>query len=276
MGLLTGKKGVVFKAFNSKSIGWGVAKEATLQGAEVAIVYMGEVGEKRIVPLAKEHGVTMAIQCDINNQEDLDNLYNTLEKKWGKIDFVVHSMGSSDKNELRGRFIDTSEQNFLNTMNAACYSLIKLAKKFEPLLDKANGGSIIAMSYYGAEKVIPNYNIMGVAKAALEATVRYLAVDMGTRNIRVNAMSSGPIKTIAASGIGNFNYMLKYCELNTPMKRNVTLEDNGKTAVYLLSDMSSSVNGEVIHIDGGYHVVGMKDPRTENLEIPKNLLSRDK
>jgi len=268
MGLLDGKKGVIFRAFNRRSIGWGIAKEAKIQGADVAIIYLGEAGQKRIEPLAKEHGM-ISMSCDINNPKELDAVYKTLEQKWGKLDFLVHSMASSDKEELRGRFLDTSEENFKDTLNSSCYSLVKLVQKFEPLMEKAGGGSVITMSYYGAEKVFPNYNVMGVAKAALEASVRYLAVDLGEKNIRVNAISSGPIKTIAASGIGNFNFMLKYCELNTPLKKNVTLEDNGKTACYLISDMASSVTGEVIHLDGGYHVVGMKDPRTENLEVPK-------
>ena len=253
---------------NDRSIAWGIVQEMANQGAELCMTYLGEAGEKRVLPLAEKLGCKFTLQCDVSKEEDMDNLFAEIEKKWGKLDCLVHSLAFSDKNELRGDFSDTTMKNFETTMNISCYSLIGLSRRAKPLMEKAGGGSILAMTYYGSEKVIPHYNVMGVAKAALEASVRYLAVDLGRFNIRVNAISSGPVKTMAAAGIGDFNYMLKYNELNCPLRRNVTIEENGKTAVYLLSDMSSSVTGEVLHMDGGYHVVGMKDPHTENLVIP--------
>lgn len=275
MDLLKGKKCLVMGVLNDKSIAWGIVQEMAKQGAELCMTYLGEAGQKRVIPLAEKLGCKFILPCDVSIEEDMDNLFSEIEKKWGKLDCLVHSLAFSDKNELRGDFSDTTMKNFETTMNISCYSLIATARRARPLMEKVGGGSIITMTYYGSEKVIPHYNVMGVAKAALEATVRYLAVDFGKYNIRVNAISSGPVKTMAAAGIGDFNYMLKYNELNCPLKRNVTIEENGKTAVYLLSDMSSSMTGEIIHLDGGYHVVGMKDPLTENLEIPegtKNIL----
>lgn len=254
---------------NEKSIAWGIVQEMANQGAELCMTYLGEAGEKRVKPLAEKLGCNFTLPCDVSIEDDMDKLFAEVEKKWGKLDCLVHSLAFSDKNELRGDFSNTTMKNFETTMNISCYSLIGLSRRAKPLMEKAGGGSILAMTYYGSEKVVPHYNVMGVAKAALEASVRYLAVDLGRFNIRVNAISSGPVKTMAASGIGDFNYMLKYNELNCPLRRNVTIEENGKTAVYLLSDMSSSMTGEVLHIDGGYHIVGMKDPNTENLEIPK-------
>jgi len=271
MKLLEGKKGIIFGVLNQRSIAWGIAQEAVKQGAELAMTYLGEAGKKRIEPLAEQLGVKILIPCNVMEEKDMDNVFEILDKKWGKLDFLVHSVAFSDKDELRGRFYQTSMENFKNTMIISCYSLVALTQRAVPLMDKAGGGSVIAMTYYGAEKVIPHYNVMGVAKSALESSIRYLAVDLGAKNIRVNGISSGPVKTMAAAGIGGFNYMLKFSELNTPMKKNVTLEDNGKTAVYLLSDMSSSTTGEIVHVDGGYHAVGMKDPRTENLEIPEEV-----
>lgn len=273
MELLKGKKCLVMGVLNDRSIAWGIVQEMANQGAELCMTYLGEAGEKRVIPLAEKLGCKFTLQCDVSKEEDMDNLFAEIEKKWGKLDCLVHSLAFSDKNELRGDFSDTTMKNFETTMNISCYSLIALSRRARPLMQKAGGGSILAMTYYGSEKVIPHYNVMGVAKAALEASVRYLAVDLGRYNIRINAISSGPVKTMAASGIGDFNYMLKYNELNCPLKRNVTIEENGKTAVYLLSDMSSSVTGEVLHMDGGYHVVGMKDPHTENLEIPKGTVN---
>lgn len=269
MKLLEGKKCLVMGVLNDKSIAWGIVQEMANQGAELCMTYLGEAGEKRVVPLAAKLGCNFTVQCDVAKEEEIDILFKEIENKWGKLDCLVHSLAFSDKNELRGDFIDTTMKNFETTMSISCYSLIAVSRKAKPLMEKAGGGSIIAMTYYGSEKVIPHYNVMGVAKAALEAIVRYLSVNLGQSNIRVNAISSGPVKTMAASGIGDFNYMLKYNELNCPLKRNVTIEENGKTAVYLLSDMSSCMTGEILHLDGGYHVVGMKDPNTENLEIPK-------
>ncbi|HSQ97612.1 MAG TPA: enoyl-ACP reductase [Rickettsiales bacterium] len=269
MRLLEGKKCLVMGVLNDKSIAWGIVQEMANQGAELCMTYLGEAGQKRVIPLAEKLGCKYTLPCDVASEEDMEKLFADIEAKWGKLDCMVHSLAFSDKNELKGRFSDTSMENFKVAMNISCYSLIGLSKRARPLMVKAGGGSIITMTYYGSEKVIPHYNVMGVAKAALEASVRYLAVDLGRDNIRVNAISSGPVKTMAAAGIGDFNYMLKYNELNCPLKKNVTTEENGRTAVYLLSDMSSSMTGEVLHLDGGYHVVGMKDPLTENLEIPE-------
>lgn len=269
MKLLEGKKGLILGVLNNKSIAWGIAKEVVDNGAEIALTYQGDAGAKRVIPLAEELNVKLTIPCDVTNDEDIDNVFNTLEKEFGKLDFLVHSVAYSDKDELRGKYYDTSRNNFKNTMDISAYSLVALTKKALPLMEKAGGGSILAMTYYGSEKVIPHYNVMGVAKAALETSVMYLANDLGEKNIRVNAISSGPIKTLAASGIGGFNYMLEYNELNAPMRKNVTPEDNGKTALYLLSDLSNGVTGEIIHVDGGYHIIGMKDPAVKNVEIPE-------
>ena len=269
MKLLEGKKGLILGVLNNKSIAWGIAKELADNGAEIALTYLGEAGEKRVIPLAQELGANITLNCDVTKDEDIDLVFKVLEEKWGKLDFLVHSVAFSDKNELRGHFYNTTRNNFKTTMDISAYSLIALTKRAVPLMEKAGGGSILAMTYYGAEKVIPHYNIMGVAKAALESIIKYLAADLGPKNIRINAISSGPIKTLAASGIGGFNYMLKYSELNTPLRRNVTPEDNGKTALYLVSDMSSNMTGEVLHLDAGYHVIGMKDPFIENVEVPE-------
>lgn len=269
MKILEGKKGLILGVLNDKSIAWGIAKELAENGAEIALTYLGEAGQKRVLPLAEKLGVKIVLDCDVSNDDDMDNVFKELEKQWGKLDFLVHSVAFSDKNELRGHFYETTRNNFKNTLDISAYSLVALTRRAVPLMEKAGGGSILAMTYYGAEKVIPHYNVMGVAKATLEACVRYLAVDLGPKNIRVNAISSGPIKTLAASGIGGFNYMLKYSELNTPLRRNVTPEDNGKAALYLISELSSGVSGEVLHVDGGYHVVGMKDPFIENIEVPE-------
>ena len=269
MELLKGKKCLVMGVLNDKSIAWGITQEIARQGGELCLTYLGDAGKKRVEPLAKELNCDFILPCDVSIDSDMDNVFAEIEKKWGKLDCLVHAIGFSDKNELKGDFSNTSMENFKNTMNISCYSLIAVAKRAKPLMIKAGGGSIVTLTYYGSEKVVPNYNVMGVAKAALEASVKYLAVEMGPKNIRVNALSSGPVKTLAASGISDFNYMLKYSELNTPSRKNITLEENGKTAVYLLSSMSSGVSGETLHLDGGYHVVGMKDPRTPNLEIPE-------
>lgn len=269
--LLEGKKGLVMGVLNNRSIAYGIAKSAVEAGAEIALTYLGEPVKKRIDPIAEELNCDILLPCNVTNQEEIDEVFKTLEKKWGKLDFLVHAIAYSDKEELRGRYYETTASNFANTMNISCYSLIATTKAAVPLMEKAGGGSIITMTYYGGEKVIPHYNVMGVAKAALEASVRYLAADLGEKKIRINSISSGPVKTMAAAGIGGFNYMLKFSEYNSPLRKNVTPEDNGKTGLYLLSDLSTGVTGENIHVDGGYHVVGMKDPRTPTLEIPKNV-----
>lgn len=272
MNLLEGKKGIVFGVLNNKSIAYGIAKQAVDSGAEIALTYQSEGGKKRVIPLAEELGAKFTVNCDVTDDATLDDVFSEAEKHWGKLDFVVHSVAYSDKNELRGNYYNTTRDNFKNTMDISAYSLVAISRRAIPLMEKAGGGSILAMTYFGAEKVVPHYNVMGVAKAALEASVRYLASDLGPKNIRINAISSGPIKTLAASGIGGFNYMLDYCKLNAPMRRNVTPEDNGKTALYLLSDLSSSMTGEVLHLDGGYNIVGMKDPATENVVLPEGYV----
>lgn len=268
--LLEGKRGLVMGVLNNRSIAYGIAKAAVEAGAEIAMTYLGEPVKKRIDPIAEELNCDILLPCNVANQEEIDEVFKTLEKKWGKLDFLVHAIAYSDKEELRGRYYETTASNFANTMNISCYSLVAVTRAAVPLMEKAGGGSIITMTYYGGEKVIPHYNVMGVAKAALESSVKYLAADLGEKKIRINSISSGPVKTMAAAGIGGFNYMLKFSEYNTPLRENATIEDNGKTALYLLSDLSTSVTGENIHVDGGYHVVGMKDPRTPTLEIPKS------
>ncbi|MDR2778124.1 MAG: SDR family oxidoreductase [Rickettsiales bacterium] len=268
--LLKGKVGVVLGVLNNKSIAWGVAREVVDSGAEIALTYQGEIGIKRVIPLAEELGVKTVIDCDVLNDNELDNVFEVIAKKWGRLDFLVHSIAYSDKNELKGKYFNTSRDNFKNTMDISVYSLVALTKRAVPLMEKSGGGSILTMTYYGSEKVVPNYNVMGVAKAALEASVRYLASDLGPKNIRINAISSGPIKTLAASGIDGLNYMLKYNEINSPLRRNVTPEDNGRTALYMVSDLSSGLTGEIVHLDSGFHIVGMKDPFVENIEVPSD------
>ncbi|MBA8666956.1 SDR family oxidoreductase [Holosporaceae bacterium 'Namur'] len=260
--LLKGKKGLIMGVANNKSLAWGISHASYLQGAELAFSYQGEALEKRISPLAESVSSDTLIACDVSDMSSVDAAFKFIKEKWGKLDFLVHSIAYSNKDELKGRYVDTSLENFLHTMNISCYSFIATAKRAAELMK--DGGSIVTLTYYGAEKVIPNYNVMGVAKAALEASVKYIAADLGEKNIRVNAISSGPVKTLAASGIGDFRSFLKWSEDNTPLKRNTTLEDVGGTAVYLLSDLSSGVTGEVIHVDSGYHVMGMKMLSSEN------------
>lgn len=254
--LMKGKRGLIMGLANDRSLAWGIAKKLSEAGAELAFSYQGEALEKRVRPLAAELSSDFLIDCDVGDMEALDNAFATLAARWPTIDFVVHAIGFSDKNELRGRFYDTSLDNFLMTMNISVYSFVAVAKRAQAMMP--NGGSLVTLSYYGAEKVVPHYNVMGVAKAALETSVKYLAVDLGRDNIRVNAISAGPIKTLAASGIGDFRYILKWNELNSPLKRNVTIEDVGGAGLYLLSDLSSGVTGETHHVDAGYQVVGMK------------------
>jgi enoyl-[acyl-carrier protein] reductase I len=253
--LLAGKRGLIMGVANQMSLGWGIAQAAHAQGAELAFSYQSELLLKRIQPLAESISSNMLLECDATNQAQLDTLFDQIEKKWGRLDFIVHSIAFSDKNELKGRYVDTSQENFLNTMNISCYSLAAISKRAARLMK--DGGSIITLSYYGAEKAIPNYNVMGVAKAALEASVKYIANDLGPDNITVNAISAGPVKTLAAAGISDFKSMLKYNASVTPLRRNTTLEDVGGAAVYLLSDLSRGTTGEVVHVDSGYHAVGM-------------------
>ncbi|WP_281967375.1 enoyl-ACP reductase FabI [Roseovarius nanhaiticus] len=254
--LMAGKRGVIMGLANDKSIAWGIAQACADAGAELAFTYMGDAFKKRVEPLAKSLGSEVMIDCNVSDPASIDAAFAEIERVWGKIDFLVHAIGFSDKNELRGRYIDTSRQNFLDTMDVSCYSFTAVAKRAEKLMGE--GGSMLTLTYYGAEQVMPHYNVMGIAKAALEASVKYLAEDLGRDGIRVNAISAGPIKTLAASGIGDFRYILKWNELNSPLRRNVTIDDVGKAALYLLSDLGSGTTGENLHVDAGYHVVGMK------------------
>ncbi len=255
-GLMQGKRGLIMGLANDKSLAWGIAKKLSEQGAELAFSYQGEALLKRVKPLAEQLGSDTLIDCDVADMDALDAAFDTLKAKWPTIDFIVHAIGFSDKSQLRGKFYDTTLDNFLMTMNISAYSLVAVAKRARELMP--NGGSILTLTYYGAEKVIPHYNVMGVAKAALETSVKYLAVDMGPENIRVNAISAGPIQTLAARGIGDFNYILKWNELNSPMRRTVTIEDVGGAGLYMLSDLSAGVTGEIHHVDAGYNVIGMK------------------
>jgi enoyl-[acyl-carrier protein] reductase I len=255
-GLMQGKRGLIMGLANDRSLAWGIAKKLAEAGAELAFSYQGEALEKRVRPLAAELGSDFLIDCDVSDMAALDTAFDTLKARWPTIDFVVHAIGFSDKNELRGRYADTTLDNFLMTMNISVYSFTAVAQRASAMMP--NGGSLLTLSYYGAEKVVPHYNVMGIAKSALETSVQYLAVDLGRDNIRVNAISAGPIKTLAASGIGDFRLILKWNELNSPLKRNVTIEDVGGSALYFLSDLSSGVTGETHHVDAGYHVIGMK------------------
>ena len=262
-GLMAGKRGLIMGLANNKSLAWGIAKKLAEHGAELAFSYQGEALKKRVEPLAAELGSDFILDCDVSDMEALDAAFATLKSRWDTLDFVVHAIGYSDKNELRGKFVDTSLENFQMTMNISAYSLVAVAQRAAAMMppkteDGSGGGSIVTLTYYGAEKVIPHYNVMGVAKAALEASVKYLANDLGVDGIRVNAISAGPIKTLAASGIGDFRYILKWNEYNAPMRRNVTIDDVGGAGLYLLSDLASGVTGETHHVDAGYHVVGMK------------------
>lgn len=254
--LLQGKKGLILGLANQHSIAWGIAKAAAAAGAQLGFTYQGEALKKRVEPLAKQVGGVVFGACDVSNADSLDDIFTQVEKEWGQLDFLVHAIGFSDKNELTGRYVDTSLPNFLNTMHISVYSFTALVQRCTNLMQ--NGGSILTLSYYGAEKVMPHYNVMGVAKAALEASVKYLAVDLGPQNIRVNAISAGPIKTLAASGIGDFRYILKWNEYNSPLRRTVTIDEVGDSALYFLSELSRGVTGEIHHVDSGYHVVGMK------------------
>lgn len=254
--LMKGKRGLIMGLANDKSIAWGIAKACSDAGAELAYSYQGDALLKRVAPLAAKTGSDIVIPCDVNDEASIDALFATLKEKWGTLDFIVHAIGFSDKNELRGRYVDTSRQNFLNSMDISVYSFTAVVQRAEKMMNE--GGSCLTLTYYGAERVMPHYNVMGLCKAALEASVRYLAEDLGKDGIRVNAISAGPIKTLAASGIGDFRYILKWNEYNAPLRRTVTIDDVGKSALYLLSDLGSGTTGEVLHVDAGYHVVGMK------------------
>ncbi|MCO6186853.1 enoyl-ACP reductase FabI [Rhizobium sp. L1K21] len=267
-GLMSGKRGVIMGVANNRSIAWGIAKACADAGAELAFTWQGDALKKRVEPLAGELGAFMAGDCDVTRMESIDAVFNTIEAKWGKIDFVVHAIAYSDKEELTGRYVDTSRENFLRSMDISVYSFTAVAQRAEKIMNE--GGSMITLTYYGAEKVMPHYNVMGVAKAALEASVRYMAVDLGNRGIRVNAISAGPIKTLAASGIGDFRYILKWNEYNAPLKRNVSIGEVGNSALYLLSDLSTGVTGEVHHVDSGFHTVGMKAVDAPDISVVKD------
>jgi enoyl-[acyl-carrier protein] reductase I len=266
-GILSGKRGLVMGVANSRSIAWGIAQAAHRHGAELAFTYQGDALKKRVEPLAKELDAHVVGHCDVTDPASVDQVFENVRELWGEIDFVVHCIAFSDKDELTGRYVDTSEANFNKSLNISCYSFTAIAQRAEKLMTK--GGSMLTLTYYGAEKWMPHYNVMGVAKAALEASVRYLAADLGPQAIRVNAISAGPIKTLAASGIGDFRYILKWNEYNSPLRRTVTIEEVGETAAYLLSDMSRGVTGEILHVDAGYHVVGMKNPEAPDMSIEK-------
>ncbi len=254
--LMAGKRGLIMGLANDRSLAWGIARQLGEHGAELAFSYQGESLEKRVRPLAEQLGSNLLVDCDVGDMEALDRTFGELKKSWDRLDFIVHAIGFSDKNELRGGYVDTSLDNFLMTMNISVYSFVAVAQRARAMMTE--GGSLLTLSYYGAEKVIPHYNVMGVAKSALETSVKYLAADLGRDNIRVNAVSAGPIKTLAASGIGDFRYIMKWNEYNSPLRRNVTIEDVGGAGLYLLSDLSAGVTGEIHHVDAGYNVIGMK------------------
>ena len=254
--LMAGKRGLIFGVANNHSIAWGIAKAVAAQGAELCFTHQGDALAKRVKPLAESLGSDFILPCDVEDIASVDAVFDEISKRWGSLDFVVHAIGFSDKNELRGRYVDTGRQNFLMSMDVSVYSFTAVCQRAAAMMTP--GGSLLTLSYYGAEKVMPHYNVMGLCKAALESSVQYIAEDLGKDGIRVNAISAGPIKTLAASGIGDFRYIMKWNELNSPLRRNVTQEEVGKAAVYLLSDLGSGTTGEVLHVDAGYHVVGMK------------------
>jgi len=264
-GILAGKRGLVMGVANNRSIAWGIAKAARKAGAELAFTYQGESLEKRVRPLAKDLGAVVVGDCDVSNPESLDAAFQEIARSWETLDFLVHCIAFSDKDQLTGRYVDTTAENFVNTLLVSCYSFTAVAQRAEKLMP--DGGAMLTLTYYGAEKWMPHYNVMGVAKAALESSVRYLAADLGERNIRVNAISAGPIKTLAASGIGDFRYILKWNEYNAPLRRTVTIEEVGESAAFLLSPMARGITGEIMHVDAGYHVVGMKNPAAPDISV---------
>jgi enoyl-[acyl-carrier protein] reductase I len=266
--LLRGKRGLIMGVANNRSIAWGIAKAAHAQGAELAFTYQGDALKKRVEPLAEEVGGLVAGHCDVSEAATIDAVFAAVAAKWGALDFVVHAIAFSDRDQLVGRYVDTTAENFSNTLMISCYSFTAIAQRAEKLMPQ--GGSLLTLTYYGAEKWMPHYNVMGIAKAALEASVRYLAADLGQKNIRVNAISSGPIKTLAASAIGDFRYILKWNEHNAPLRRSVTAEEVGDAAVYFVSDLARGVTGEIHHVDAGYHVVGMKHPDAPDIAVGKD------
>jgi len=263
--LMRGKRGLIMGVANERSIAWGIAKTLHEHGAELAFSYQGDALLKRVTPLAQSVGSDLLLPCDVTDAASMDALFESLRKQWGTLDFVVHAIAFSAKEELKGRYVDTTAENFNMSLNISCYSFTAVTQRAEKLMP--NGGSLLTLTYYGAEKVMPHYNVMGVAKAALEASVRYLAADLGAKNIRVNAISAGPVKTLAASAIGDFRYILKWNELNSPLKRNVTIEEVGKAALFLLSDLGSGVTGELSHVDCGYNIIGMKDENAPDIAV---------
>ena len=266
--LMAGKRGLVMGVANDRSIAWGIARAVAAQGGEVAFTYQGEALERRVRPLAESIGSSLVLPCDVTDDASVDAAFAAIEKQWGGMDFLVHAIGFANKDYLRGRYLDTPRDAFLQALDISAYSFVSVSQRAVPLMKR--GGSLLTMSYLGAERVTPHYNVMGVAKAALEASVRYLAVDLGGQNIRVNAISAGPIKTLAASGIGDFRYILKWNQLNAPLRRNVTIEEVGGAGLYLLSDLGSGVTGEVHHVDCGYHTVGMKNPDAPDIAVAKD------
>src|SRR5256885_10013610 len=267
-GLMAGKRGLIMGVANDRSIAWGIARALHTAGAELAFTYQGDAFRKRVAPLARPLNPAALIDCDVSQQGSLDAAFAELGRAWNRIDFVVHAVAFSDKEQLKGRYLDTTADNFRMTMDISCYSFTAVAQRAEKLM--TNGGSLLTLTYFGAERIMPHYNVMGVAKAALEASVRYIAADLGEKNIRVNAISAGPIKTLAAAGIGDFRYILKWNEYNAPLRRSVTIEEVGDAGVYLLSDMSRSVTGEVHHVDAGYHIVGMQNPAAPDIGALKD------
>jgi enoyl-[acyl-carrier protein] reductase I len=267
-GLMRGKRGLVMGVANNRSIAWGIAKSCRAQGAELAFTYQGDSLKKRVEPLAEEVGGLVAGHCDVTDPATIDAAFGEIATRWGSLDFVVHAIAFSDREQLTGRYVDCTAENFSNTLLISCYSFTAIAQRAEKLMP--NGGSLLTLTYYGAEKWMPHYNVMGVAKAALEASVRYLAADLGSKNIRVNALSAGPIRTLAAAGIGDFRYILKWNELNSPLRRTVSTEEVGDAALYLLSDLARGVTGEVHHVDAGYHIVGMKHPEAPDIGSVKD------
>src|SRR5712671_6843447 len=267
-GLMRGKRGLIMGVANNRSIAWGIARACRDHGADLAFTYQGDALKKRVEPLAEEVDGLVVGHCDVTEPASMDAAFSAVESAWGSLDFLVHAIAFSDKDQLDGRYVDTTEDNFVKTMLVSCYSFTAIAQRAEKLM--TNGGSLLTLTYYGAEKWMPHYNVMGLAKAALESSVRYLAADLGVKNIRVNAISSGPIKTLAASGIGDFRYILKWNEYNSPLRRTVTIEEVGESAAFLLSPMSRGVTGEVLHVDAGYHVVGMKNPAAPDITVGKD------
>src|SRR5215216_8028232 len=266
-GILAGKRGLIMGVANNRSIAWGIAKAARMHGADLAFTYQGDALRKRVEPLAEEVDGLVVGHCDVSDDASLDAAFAAVRSAWGTLDFVLHAIAFSDKDQLTGRYVETTADNFNKTLAISCYSFTAIAQRAEKMMP--NGGSLLTLTYYGAEKWMPHYNVMGIAKAGLEASVRYLAADLGVKNIRVNAISAGPIKTLAASGIGDFRYILRWNEYNSPMRRTVSIEEVGDTAVYLLSDQARGVTGEILHVDAGYHIVGMKHPEAPDISVVK-------